>query len=95
MGKFKSVAPADQAATPEKVFGQVIKERRLRLGLTQLDLEGEDGLERSYISRLETGQYQVCLRGILHLARMLDTTSAELMDEVEQQLQKKTRKDAD
>lgn len=72
--------------TPEDVFGRVIRERRLALGLTQADLEAEDGLEQSYISRLEAGQYQVCLRGILHLARVLKMTPSQLLEEVERKL---------
>jgi transcriptional regulator with XRE-family HTH domain len=68
--------------TLEIVFGQVIRDHRKRKGLTQIDLEGEDRMERSYISRIERGQVQVCLRGIVHLAERLEMTPAELMDEV-------------
>lgn len=75
--------------TPEDAFGRVLRERRLALGLTQADLESEGGLERSYISRLESGRYQVCLRGILSLARALQMTPAELMRDVELRLQGK------
>lgn len=73
--------------TPEDAFGRVLRERRLVLGLTQADLESEGGLERSYISRLEAGRYQVCLRGILHLARALQMTPSQLMREVELRLE--------
>ena len=86
MSKKKTFSEKTQGMTPEDAFGRVIRERRLALGLTQSDLEGEDGLERSYISRLEAGQYQVCLRGILHLAKVLDMSSAELMEEVDRRL---------
>lgn len=72
--------------TPEDAFGRVLRERRLALGLTQADLESEGGLERSYISRLEAGRYQVCLRGILNLARALQMTPSQLMREVELRL---------
>lgn len=79
--------PNKKKLSPEDAFGRVIRERRLELGLTQSDLEGNgDGLERSYISRLESGKYQVCLRGILFLARALGMTSAELMRQVEMRL---------
>ena len=72
-------------ATLEDAFGQIIREQRLALGLTQVDLEGEDaGLEQSYISRLEAGKFQVCLRGIFHLAKVLNMTPADLLDLVDQ-----------
>jgi len=61
--------------SPEVLFGNIIRQHRIQQGLTQSDLEGEDRLERSYISRLEAGQYQVCLRGILHLAFIVMSTS--------------------
>jgi len=74
------------ALTPEDAFGRVIRERRLQLGLTQADLE-DDGMERSYISRLEAGKNQVCLRGILTLASKLQIEPDELLKEVVKRLQ--------
>ena len=47
--------------SPEVLFGNIIRQHRIQQGLTQADLEGEDGLERSYISRLGAGQYQVAM----------------------------------
>lgn len=68
--------------TPEEAFAKVLKERRLALGLTQTDLEADDVMDRSYISKLELGKRQVCLRGILHLAEALRMSPGELMDAV-------------
>jgi transcriptional regulator with XRE-family HTH domain len=67
--------------TPEDAFGRVVRERRLELKLTQADLEGEDGLERSYISRIEAGKTQACLRNILSLAEKLQMPAEHLIAE--------------
>jgi transcriptional regulator with XRE-family HTH domain len=72
--------------TPEEAFAKVLKERRLALGLTQTDLEADDVMDRSYISKLELGKRQVCLRGILHLAEALRMSPGELMDAVASQM---------
>lgn len=71
--------------TPELAFAQVLRERRKALGLTQQDLE-EDGVAQSYISKLELGKRQVCLRNFIHIAEMLETTPVELMDAVMKRL---------
>lgn len=66
-------------------FAQVLRERRKALGLTQQDLE-EDGVAQSYISKLELGKRQVCLRNFIHIVEMLETTPVELMDAVMKRL---------
>lgn len=71
-----------EGLTPEEAFGRVIRERRMRLGLFQIDLEADDMFDRSYISKLENGQRQITLRGIIHLAERLQTTPAELLSEM-------------
>ncbi|MBL7989673.1 MAG: helix-turn-helix transcriptional regulator [Chlorobi bacterium] len=71
---------------PEVAFGLVLRQLRLERGLTQADLEGDDIMERSYISRVESGRTQICLRGILHLAEKLQLTPAELMAAVSEKM---------
>jgi transcriptional regulator with XRE-family HTH domain len=72
----------EDTPTPEEAFAGVLKERRLALGLKQTDLEADDAMDRSYISKLELGKRQVCLRGILHLAAVLHMSPGELMEAV-------------
>ena len=86
MSANKTFSESQKPITPEDAFGRIARERRLALGLTQAEIEGEVIMERSYISRLEAGHYQVCLRGILHLAKALKMSSAELMEQVEKKL---------
>lgn len=80
-----AIAP-DAALTPELAFAQVLRERRLALGLTQDDLEGDGALDRSTVSKLELGKIEVGLKGILHLARRLQMEPSELVAEVTRRL---------
>jgi hypothetical protein len=74
--------PSGKNLTPELAFAQILREKRTALGLTQADLEDDQSFDRSYISKLELGKVQVCIRGIIHLARKIEMTPGELMDEV-------------
>ncbi len=74
--------PPGVEITPEIAFAQILRSKRVELGLTQADLEDDDSMDRSYISKLELGKVQVCMRGIIHIAKKLNMTPGELMDEV-------------
>lgn len=78
--------PTGKALTPELAFAIVLRERRMALGLSQADLEGDGDMDQSYISKIEQGQRQVCLRGILHLAKKLQLTPEELIGEVRKRI---------
>lgn len=73
-------------ATPEEVLGDVIRLRRLELGLSEEDLIWEEQAADLSIQEIEAGTCQVCLRDLLHMARLLETTSAELLERVEKRL---------
>lgn len=79
--------PAGEKLSPEMAFALVLREKRMALDMTQADLEGDGDFDHSYISRLERGERQVCLRGIIHLARKLQMTPAELMEEVMEKME--------
>lgn len=85
----KSTSDKD-GATPEEILGRIIRERRLELGLTEADLEREGKPKELHIHAVETGSYQVCLRDLLYLARLLKMSSAELMEEVERRMSRQT-----
>jgi len=67
--------------TVEAAFGIVLRRYRLQRGLTQADLEGETSIDRSFISQLENGQKQACLKTIIHLAYRLGVTPGTLIEE--------------
>ncbi len=74
--------PPDAEMSPELAFAQVLRARRQKLGLTQMDLTGDTEFDQSYISKLELGRQQVCIRGLFHLAGKLRTEPEELIAEV-------------
>lgn len=86
MPRKKKTGAADDPRSPERVFGEIVRERRITLGLTQSDLEAEDVLDQTHISRIEAGKTQICLRGILQIAEALETTPEDLMGELRRKL---------
>lgn len=75
--------------SPETAFGIVVRERRKELGLLQWDIEGDTEVNQPYISKLERGLVQPCLRTILHLEEALKFAPGELLKRVRAVLQQK------
>jgi len=73
------MASKNDNITPEKAFGRVVKELRLRKGLSQQSLSFESDMDRTYVSLLERGMRRPTLNTILNLAKALDTTGPELV----------------
>lgn len=67
--------------TPPIAFGIVLRRERLARGLKQKDLEDDDKLVRTYISKLERGERQPSLQTIIHLAKCLHMEADELVRE--------------
>ena len=61
-------------------LGKRIRELRKQRGWRQIDLAEHAGVNENYISDLETGKKEVCVRMIQKLARGLDVSMAKLMD---------------
>jgi len=64
-------------------FGQVLRDLRKRVGLTQEQLGFEAELERNYISMLERGERQPTLTTLMKLARPLNRKASQLVALVE------------
>lgn len=88
-----SIGTAPQIVSAEVAFGRILKERRLALGYTQSDLEAISQIGRSYISELESGEKQVCIRSFIRLAYSLDTHPGDLMTQVIEGMDKKALKE--
>lgn len=82
------IIPEHEPISPQLAFAQVLREQRIALGLNQTDLEGEDLMDASYISKLELGKRTVGLDGFIYLAERLGMKPSELMQEVEKRLKK-------
>lgn len=72
--------------TIEVAFGEVIRELRKKKRFSQEDVAFESGLDRSFISLLETGRQQPSLITVFQLAKALGVTAGELLTLVEAKL---------
>lgn len=70
-----------------EAFGVVVRELRIKAGLTQEQLGFEAGVRRTFISVLELGQQQPTLTTIFKLAPALGLTPAALIELVDIRIQ--------
>ena len=68
---------------PIKAFGLSVKDLRKQQGLSQELLAAEAGLDRAFLSQVETGRKQPSLLTIFRLASALKLDVSELFKEVE------------
>lgn len=67
-------------------FGEVLKEARLRSGLSQQELSFQASIHWTYVSQLERGLKNPTLSVVLRLAAALDTSAAKLVADVERRV---------
>jgi transcriptional regulator with XRE-family HTH domain len=79
--------------TPEQAFGRVMREFRLRRGLSQEDLGFESVYHRTYISFLERGIKSPTLSTMFRLAVALDAAPSQLVKAVERHGAKVSKRD--
>lgn len=72
--------------TPHAAFGQALRGLRLAAGLSQEQLGLESGVQRNFISLIETGQNQPTISTIFKLAVALDIKPSHLMAATEKLL---------
>lgn len=68
----------------EKVLGDIIKNIRISCSLSQEELSNRTGLDRTYISLLETGKRNPTLVTIIKICKALDILPSELMLKLEE-----------
>jgi transcriptional regulator with XRE-family HTH domain len=66
-----------------QVFGDIVRKRRMELGVSQESLATLAGLHRTYISMLERGIRNPSLTVLLQLADALHTKASELIADYE------------
>lgn len=64
-------------------LGERIRELRLRRGWRQIDFAEETGMHENYVSDLELGHKEICLRMLQTVAGAFDMTTAELLKGIE------------
>jgi transcriptional regulator with XRE-family HTH domain len=67
----------------ELPFGDALRRVRLAAGMTQEQLALEAGVQRNFISLIETGQNQPTISTIVKLARALGLKASALVAEAE------------
>jgi transcriptional regulator with XRE-family HTH domain len=78
--------------TAEIAFGQLVREYRIAKGMTQADLEAESHIDRSFISQIENGKKQACLKTIITIAAKLGVSPGDLVNEAVAQIDRKELK---
>lgn len=77
-----SLDSAEVRLSPQKAFGNRIRELRQAKGMTQEDLADRCGLFRTYMSRIETGKANPTLTMIHALADSIGVPVQALFDAV-------------
>lgn len=68
---------------PHAAFGRALRTLRLAVGLSQEQLGLESGVQRNFISLIETGQNQPTIGTIFKLAHALNIKPSKLVTEAE------------
>jgi transcriptional regulator with XRE-family HTH domain len=69
--------------TPQVALGKALRKFRLAADLTQEQLALESGVQRNFISLIETGQNQPTIGTIFKLAQALGIKPSKLVSEAE------------
>jgi transcriptional regulator with XRE-family HTH domain len=72
--------------TPHAALGVALRRLRLAAGMSQEQLGLESGVQRNFISLIETGQNQPTIGTIFKLAAALDTKASKLLADAEKLL---------
>jgi transcriptional regulator with XRE-family HTH domain len=70
----------------EVIFGQVIRRRREKTGISQEAFAAKAGIHRTYASAVERGVVQVSIGVAMKLATALDTPLSRIWKDVEDEL---------
>lgn len=69
--------------TPHAAFGQVLRKMRQAEGWSQEQLGLEAGIQRNFVSLIETGQNQPTITTIFKLATALGTKPSKMVAQAE------------
>jgi len=79
--------------TPEKAFGEVLREIRQKHSLSQEELGFESGYHRTYVSLLERGKKSPSLNTVFQLATALGLLPSEILRRTEGRVRQVSRRD--
>jgi transcriptional regulator with XRE-family HTH domain len=72
---------------PQSAFGLTLRTFRLAAGFSQEQLSLESGVQRNFISLIETGQNQPTINTLFKLAEALNVKPSVLVNETEKLLE--------
>jgi transcriptional regulator with XRE-family HTH domain len=75
----------------QKLFGEAVRKRRERLGLSQEAFADKAGIHRTYVSSIELGKVQVSIGIAQQLADALGVPLSKIWQQIERQRAKKKR----
>lgn len=75
----KSTAPKSRKNPLQEAFGKILREKRLKLGLSQEELAERSDLHFTYVSSTERGERNISLINIARLASGLECSMKDLM----------------
>jgi transcriptional regulator with XRE-family HTH domain len=75
----KKVTPKGRKTNLQKMFGQLVREKRLMLGISQEELADRVDLHFTYVSSTERGERNISLANIAKLAKGLECSMKDLM----------------
>jgi transcriptional regulator with XRE-family HTH domain len=70
-----------------KAFGQLVRQRRQALGISQEELGYRAGLDRTYVSGLERGVRNPSLTALVSLAHGFGISVSDLASRLEQEME--------
>lgn len=68
------------------VFGEVLRDRRLALDISQEELAFRAGIDRTFVSRMERGLRQPTVTSLIALGAALGISATELVRELERRI---------
>lgn len=69
-----------------RALGEVIRNKRSKLGYSQESFAAEVGLHRTYIGQIERGEKNLTIKNIIKIALTLNLQPSKILREVENNL---------
>ena len=77
--KEKKPEATTKSATARQTFAENMQRRRKRLGVTQEGLAHDAGVNRTYVSALESGKHNISIDTMERVAKVLDVELWKLL----------------
>ncbi|HEY2774109.1 MAG TPA: helix-turn-helix transcriptional regulator [Candidatus Binatia bacterium] len=75
----------------QRALGQIVRDRRQSLGLSQETFAERCGLHRTYVGSVERGERNVTLTNMDRIAKALGATLTEILSDAEKAVAKSKR----